>query len=263
MEIQPVRKESSMSSLVEWNTAPERPRPPSTVLHRIVAILDAVRDADGPLSVTALASQIAMPKSTVSRLVTELTAQRYLQRVDGGVTLGLRLFELGARANLPRRLVGAAVPIIGDLAKQTGERVGLWVHQGNDMIAIAAVPGRLPMLPTRAGTRCPALTTASGKAFLAFCPDPRVLERVSAALPHDAADELREELTHVRSAVVATDTGVAFPGVDAIATPVLSTERTVVGAISVAGPAGTIDRDDVAELVLAAGVSLGRRLTAA
>lgn len=252
-----------MSSLAEWNTAPDRPIPPASVLHRLVAILDAVRDAEGPLTVTELASQTAMPKSTVSRLVTELTQQRYLHRTDSGVTLGLRLFELGARASVPRQLVAAAWPVISDLARATGERVGLWVHHGSDMMAIATVPGRLPMLPTRAGTRSPALTTASGKAFLAFCRDRRVVEQVSADLADDMADRFRAELTLVRATVVATDAGVAYPGIDAVATPVLTADRTVIGAISVAGPAGAMHPDDLAPLIRAAGASVTQRLDAA
>ena len=82
-----------------------------------------------------------LPKSTVSRLAAELTGQRYLERRDDGVTLGLRLFELGARASLPRRLIAAAAPVIRNLREVTGERVGLWVQQGTDMVSIAAVAG--------------------------------------------------------------------------------------------------------------------------
>jgi IclR family acetate operon transcriptional repressor len=253
-----------MSSLAEWNTVPARPEPPVSVLHRIVAILDAVREADGAVTVTELAARTALPKSTVSRLVADLTHRRYLAHTEGGVILGLRLFELGARASQPRRLVAAALPVLADLARETGERVGLWVHQGSDMMAVATVPGRLPMLPTRAGTRSPALTTASGKAYLAFCRDQRIVERVSAAL-HDeaAADEFRVELTHVRETVVATDSGVAYPGIDAVASPVLTPDRTVVGAISVAGPTGAMHADDIAPLVRAAGATLTRRLAVA
>jgi DNA-binding IclR family transcriptional regulator len=251
-----------MTSLAEWNSAPHG-APPESVLGRIVAILDALRDADAPLTITELASRTAMPKSTVSRLATALTDQRYLQRTDRGVTLGLRLFELGARASFPRRLVSAALPIVSELAKTTGERVGLWVHQGSDMIAVLTAPGRLPMLPTRTGTRFPALTTASGKAFLAFCRDQRVVERVSSSLPRVAADEFRVELTHVRATVLATDSGGAFSGIDAVASPVLTPDRTVLGAISVAGPAGAMRADDIGPLVRAAGASLTDRLTAA
>ena len=188
-----------MTSLAEWNTPPARSGGPVSVLDRIIAILDAVKESGGSITITELAARTSMPKSTVSRLVAELTAQRYLERTDEGVTLGLRLFELGARASLPRRLLAAAAPVIRNLRDVTGERVGLWVQQGTDMVSIAAVAGRLPMLPTRAGMRSPALTTASGKAYLAFCADQGVVDRVSASLIDDAADHFRDELSHVRA----------------------------------------------------------------
>jgi DNA-binding IclR family transcriptional regulator len=252
-----------MTSLAEWNTSPARPGNPVSVLDRIIAILDAVKESGGSISITELAMQTAMPKSTVSRLAAELTEQRYLERNDEGVTLGLRLFELGARASLPRRLITAAAPVIRNLRDITGERVGLWVQQGTDMVSIAAVAGRLPMLPTRAGMRSPALTTASGKAYLAFCADEGVVNRVSASLVEDAADHFRDELSHVRASVVAMDMEVSYPGILAVASPVLSADRVVLGAISIAGPSGAMDPERVAPLVRAAGTTLTRRLTAA
>ena len=252
-----------MGSLAEWNTFPSHEGGPASVLDRIIAILDAVKESAGALSVTDVAVRTGLPKSTVSRLVAELIAQRYLERTEDGVALGLRLFELGTRASIPRRLIGAAAPVIRQLREVTGERVGLWVQQGTDMVSIAAVAGRLPMLPTRAGMRSPALTTASGKAYLAFCADQGVVDRVSAPLADAAADHFRDELLHVRSAVVAMDMEESYPGILAVASPVLSADRGVVGAISVAGPSGGMDPDRVAPLVRAAGTSVSRRLTAA
>lgn len=252
-----------MTSLAEWNRAASPTSATSSVLDRIVAILDAVNESGAPLSVTALAERTSMPKSTASRLVGELVEQRYLDRTEDGVTLGLRLFELGTRARLPRRLLTAAAPVIRELVELTGERVGLWVHQGTHMISVAAVAGRLPTLPTRAGMRSPALTTASGKAFLAFCADRGLVDRATAPLIDYAADQFRDELNQVRATVVATDRGVAYPGILAVATPVLSADRLVLGAISVAGPSGAMDPDRVGPMVRAAGVALTRRLTAA
>ncbi|WP_172979889.1 IclR family transcriptional regulator [Agromyces agglutinans] len=252
-----------MTSLAEWNTSPAPSGGPASVLDRVVAILDAVKEGDGSTTITDLAAKSGLPKSTVSRLVAELTAQRYLERTDDGVALGLRLFELGARASLPRRLLGAAAPVIRQLREVTGERVGLWVQQGADMVSIAAVPGRLPMLPTRAGMHSPALTTASGKAFLAFCADQRVVDRISAPLVDEAADRFRDELTHVRASVVAMDLEVSYPGILAVASPVITSGRVVLGAISIAGPSGAMDPDRVAPLVRAAGTSVSRRLAAA
>jgi len=252
-----------MTSLAEWNTSPGRSSGPVSVLQRILAILDAVKESPRSITITDIAARTGMPKSTVSRLVAELTVQRYLERTDEGVELGLRLFELGARASLPRRLLAAAAPVIRNLRQVTGERVGLWVQQGTDMVSIAAVAGRLPMLPTCAGMRSPALTTASGKAYLAFCTDQGIVDRISAPLFDDAADHFRSELDSVRAAVVAMDMEVSYPGILAVASPVLAADRVVLGAISVAGPSGGMDPDRVAPLVRAAGVTVTRRLTAA
>src|SRR5829696_7766794 len=99
-----------MTSLAEWNTAPARRAGSASVLDRIIAILDAVRESRGSISITELAARTALPKSTVSRLVAAMIQQRYLERTEDGVTLGLRLFELGARASVPRRLIAAAGP---------------------------------------------------------------------------------------------------------------------------------------------------------
>ena len=179
------------------------------------------------------------------------------------MTLGLRLFELGARASLPRRLLAAAAPVIRNLRDVTGERVGLWVHQGADMVSIAAVAGRLPMLPTRAGMRSPALTTASGKAYLAFCADQGVVNRISASLVEDAADHFRDELSSRARRCRGDGHGGLLPGILAVASPVLSADRVVLGAISIAGPSGAMDPERVAPLVRAAGTTVSRRLTAA
>ena len=251
-----------MTSLAEWNTPRSIGRAGLRARshHRHPRRGQGVRRFDDDHRARG---ETAMPKSTVSRLVAELTAQRYLERTDEGVTLGLRLFELGARASLPRRLLAAAAPVIRNLRDATGERVGLWVQQGTDMVSIAAVAGRLPMLPTRAGMRSPALTTASGKAYLAFCADQGVVNRVSASLIDDAAADFRDELSHVRASAVAMDMQVSYPGILAVASPVLSAAHLVLGAISIAGPSGAMDPERVAPLVRAAGTTLTRRLTAA
>ena len=71
-----------MMSLAEWNTTPPDVRAPVSVLDRIFAILDAVKESDGSITITDIAARTRLPKSTVSRLVTELTGQRYLERTN-------------------------------------------------------------------------------------------------------------------------------------------------------------------------------------
>ncbi|MDF2493046.1 MAG: hypothetical protein K0Q58_1624 [Microbacterium sp.] len=118
------------------------------------------------------------------------------------------------------------------------------------------------MLSTRAGMRSPALTTASGKAYLAFCEDAAVVDRVSAPLARQAAHAFRDELGVVRDRAIAIDPGDAYPGITAVASPLLAGGR-VMGALSIAGPSGATDADRLAPLVRAASVALTRRLAMA
>ena len=252
-----------MTSPAEWNTAPARSAGSASVLDRIIAILDAVRESRGSISITELAARTgpAEVDRVPSRGGHDPAALPRAHRGWGDArSAPVRARRARQRPSPPHRGRG---PIIKNLWDLTGERVGLWVHQGTDMVSIAAVPGRLPMLSTRAGMRSPALTTASGKAYLAFCADQSVVDRVSAPLNDDAADHFRDELSQVRASVVATDREVSYPGILAVASPVLSADRVVLAAISIAGPSGAMDPESVAPLVRAAGVTLSRRLAAA
>lgn len=239
------------------------PAGPVSVLERVFSILDVVKGAGRALTIAETAAMTGIPRSTTARLVGELVGQRYLAREPDGVGLGMRLFELGARATIPRRIASAAAPVVQDLARRTGERIGVWVQQGTDMVSLTAVPGRLPMLPTKAGMRSPALTTASGKAFLAFCGDQAVVDRVSAPLVPRAAERFYDELLSVRTETIATDPGESYAGVTAIASPLIGRDGGVVGSLSLAGPSDGMQADQVAPLVRAASISLARRLSAA
>ncbi len=240
---------------------------PASVLDRMLAILDLVRDSEGPISITELA--VADGHAEVLRLPPCRRAGRAaVSRADGGRSSSWACgCSSWARAPASRGACGPQpAPIIRNLWDLTGERIGLWVPRDTDMVSIAAVPGRLPMLSTRVGTRSPALTTASGKAFLAFCDDRAVVDRISAPLVEDAAVRFRSELNEVRNSAIATDNGIAYPGILAVASPVRSAGGAVIGAISIAGPDGSMDADRAGPLVRAAGVgplpSTGRGLDA-
>src|SRR6187431_2600406 len=197
-------------------------REPVSVLDRIIAILEIVRESHGQATITQLALAAGIPKSTVSRLVGDLVRQRYLTRTQGGVAIGLRLFELGARASTPRRLGVAALPVLAELFNATGEHLNVAVQEGNDMLSVISVRGRLRPAPSRAGVRVPSVTTALGKAVLAFTDDESVLRGILTDLDPGARRMLERELAGVRSCAVAIDRCETFPGVIGVASPILS-----------------------------------------
>ena len=230
---------------------------PVSVLDRILAILDTVRESHGSTTITQLALATGIPKSTVSRLVGDLIRQRYLMRTEHGVVIGLRLFELGVRASTPRRLSVAALPVLAELFNATGEHLNVAVQEGRDMISVR---GRLRPVPSRAGVRVPSVTTALGKAVLAFTDDEAVLCSVMIDLDPHRRRMLERELATVRTESVAIDRCETFPGVVGVASPVLSPERVPVAAISVAGPVTDMDATRMMPLVRHAALALTHRL---
>ncbi len=233
---------------------------PVSVLDRILAILEAVRESHGSTTITQLARATGIPKSSVSRLVADLVRQRYLARNTDGVVIGLRLFELGARAATPRRLTVAALPVLAELFNATGEHLNVAVQEGRDMLSVVSVRGRLEPAPSHAGVRVPSITTALGKAVLAFTHDEAVYGGVVTSLDVRRRLTFERELMSVRTEWVAIDRCETFPGVVGVASPVLSPDRIPVAAISVAGPATDMDPNRMAPLVRHAALTLTHRL---
>lgn len=232
-----------------------------SVLDRIIAILEIVRESHGSTTITQLALATGIPKSTVSRLVGDLVRRRYLKRTPGGVAIGLRLFELGARASTPRRLVIAALPVLAELFNATGEHLNVAVQDGPDMLSVVSVRGRLRPAPSRAGVRVPSVTTALGKAVLAFSEDEAALRSIMTGLDPSARHSFEREMAAVRTSAVAVDRCETFPGVVGVASPILSAERCPIAAISVAGPAVDMDPHRIGPLVRHAAMALTHRLT--
>ena len=165
-----------------------------SVLDRVTAVLEAFGEDEG-LGVSEIARRANLPKSTVSRIVTDLVRERYLDREGNLLHLGLRLFELGQAVERPRRLRRLAHPIMTQLRDLTGETVKLAVLDGSDVVLIASISSREGRGSTAtAGARTPAEATALGKAILAFSDDGADLDR-----------DLRRELVEIRRNGIASN----------------------------------------------------------
>lgn len=230
-----------------------------SVLDRVTAVLDAFGDDDG-LGVSELARRANLPKSTVSRIVTDLVRQRYLDREGSRLHLGLKLFELGQSVERPMHLRRIAHPVMVQLRNLTGASVRLAVLDGEDVVVIASLGGGDDDgRGAGPGSRIPALASALGLAILANSPD----EELHAAKELHAAtitgaQALRAELVGVRRAGVASVDDPAM-GTTSVASPILAIGGAPIGAISVEGPASAIDARRVGGLVRSAATTLGRR----
>jgi IclR family acetate operon transcriptional repressor len=231
---------------------------------RITALLGAFTLVDDALGVSELSRRTGLPKTTVHRLCGHLCASGLLERSDGAVRLGLRLFEIGQLATGHRDLVDAARPLLADLRSATGHTVHLARREGTEVVYLEVLPGPdSPNLPSRVGGRMPAHATGVGKAILAFSPD-EVVDRVIAdglarlsARTITSATVLRRQLSRIREEQVAFEREESGPGTVCVACPVWSGGR-VVAAVSVAGWSTRMRPERVAPAVRAVALALSR-----
>lgn len=139
-----------------------------SVLDRLTAVLEAFDRSDEGLGVSELARRANLPKSTVSRIATQLVDQRLLDREGAKLFLGVRLFELGQTVEQPRHLRRLALPVIDDLRNMTGRTVHLAMLEQDHIVIVAVARALHSSLPTaRVGDRLPAVGTILGRAMRA------------------------------------------------------------------------------------------------
>ena len=107
------------------------------VLDKSVAVLEAV--AEGPKTLTEVASATGLPKATAHRLAAALEAHGLLRRQDDAYALGLRLRSLGRRAEDGWPLAQLAEPVLAWLRDATGESAQLFLRAGRRRLCLASL----------------------------------------------------------------------------------------------------------------------------
>ncbi|MBF0662047.1 IclR family transcriptional regulator [Rhodococcus sp. (in: high G+C Gram-positive bacteria)] len=190
---------------------------PSAVLDRVGLVLDAF-DGAGRLTLAQIVRRTGLPRSSAHRMLERLVSMRWLHREGRDYTLGLRLMELGSLAVHQDRLHTTALPHLQELHRVTGFVVHLAVLDGDDLVYLEKLGGRLATaVPTRIGGRRPARSTALGKALLAYEGAPGVV--YDGIREHGIAFEKEESLA----------------GFGCIAVPV-GPVGSAVAAVSLCGP---------------------------
>jgi len=126
-------------------------------------------------SVTAIHEETGFPKSTIVRMLETLRAEGYVARDNmcGGYRVTSRVRKLDAGYEGISQVIEAARPLAIDLTHRLKWPIGIGVIDG-DAIAIKFWTGTIsPWAHTNTvlGLRPDLLTTAMGRAYLAFCAD--------------------------------------------------------------------------------------------
>src|SRR5688572_8924763 len=112
-------------------------------LARAIRIIAAFTPDEASLRVSEIARRTGLHVATASRLVAELTTHGLLERgPDREVRVGVRLWELAARASPTRSLREAALPYLEDVHAVVGHHSQLGVLDGADVLFLERLSAR-------------------------------------------------------------------------------------------------------------------------
>ena len=215
-------------------------------LGRAFSILEHVAHEREGLSLAELSRRVGLHTSTTFHLVKTMTTLGYLRQVQQTkrYRIGRPVFALAAGALDEIEMVSMAMPILEDLARDSGESSHFAVRMGFSVVIIArtAGPGAF-QLTDRVGVVRPAYCTALGKVMLAALPGEQLetflrqtpLAPLTARTLADPAS-LRVELDDVRRNRIAFDDGEFDAEVRCAAVPVQDFTGVTIGAIGLSGP---------------------------
>jgi DNA-binding IclR family transcriptional regulator len=164
----------------------------SPAARQTLRILLYLSEQRGPVAASTAATALALPRSTVYRLLGVLEELGFVLHFPElhRYGVGIAAFELSSGYTRQEPLTRLGRPILGALVDKIGESAHLAVLHGRDVIyLIEDRAPRRPALVSDVGVRLPAHLTASGRALLAALPK----SQVRALFPNKNAFATRQE----------------------------------------------------------------------
>ena len=215
------------------------------LLERAFGILQMVADAQDGVGVSAVAAQMGLPKSTVSRILVGLEAQGAVARsAENQFTIGNTIVQLAAQQSFTQSLAALARPILQQLAEETGETVAICVLDGLQSYYLDHVQSRQHAVQVRdwKGEHVPLHATSSGKVLLAWGSAELVDSALAKPLQQNtartitSAQTLRQELDRIRAQGVAVSDEEFVDDIYGFAVPILAADQTMIAALNLYGP---------------------------
>ena len=230
--------------------------PRNSVVHNVIDVLRCFSSEYPLVGVTEIADRVGLHKSSVSRLLTTLEAEGWVEQdsITRRYQLGLGLIAIAGPllANLNVRQV--AYPYLQELAETTKETAVLAVWQGSVAVTVEQIASDRTIKHTSPlGARYASTGSASVQVFLAEMSDEQVttlLDEGTIELQHGwTRAKLRKRLEAVRKQGYATNLQETFDDEVGIAAPVYDHRREVVAAVLIAAPSYRSDEQTTQALI--------------
>ncbi|MFT0182769.1 DNA-binding transcriptional regulator KdgR [Pseudomonas benzopyrenica] len=212
---------------------------------RTFAVLEALGEREGDCGVSELAQSLKLSKSTAHRFLQTLKALGYVvQDAEDRYRLGVKLFELGARALPQLDLIREAEPGMRQLNDLTGETVHLGIFDEKSIVYLHKIDSRYNLrMYSKIGRRAPLYCTGIGKILMAWRPEEEIRqimgdEKFVRRTPNTISDMdlYLSELSEIRLAGYAEDREEFEDNIRCIAAPIRDRFGRVVAGLSVSFP---------------------------
>jgi DNA-binding IclR family transcriptional regulator len=226
--------------------------PGTRAVERVLSLLRAFPENGPKRSLTELAAEAGLNKSTAHRMLSVLEREGFVVRSpeSGAFQLGPEMIVLGSRALRAFDVREAARPELEGLAEITGEDVTLESLVGAQVLILDEARGRsLLGLDSSIGTRWPAHATATGKVLSAFsaAPMPEPPGGLQAITDHTITSwsQWTAALSRVREQGYATNIEELEYGYVSVAAPVYDREGRTTVSLSIGGSVHRVTGDRI------------------
>ncbi|QRM54492.1 IclR family transcriptional regulator [Sinorhizobium sp. BG8] len=215
-------------------------------LGKAISVLELVALAERPLRFTDILALAGQPRGTLHRQLSHLVEEGLLElRSDHCYEPGIRMLKLASNAWARNQFRTVAEPHLRVLHGHTGETVHLGVLRGREIIYLDKVESHQAVrMNSQIGNASPVYCTGVGKAALSVLAEEE-LKTLLATLdfrrytPNTLCDPaaLAADIAEIRKSGYAFDREEHEPGIRCVASPIHAGDRSLVGGISVTGPA--------------------------
>ncbi len=228
----------------------------SSVL-KAIQILEALGNNEN-LGVTELSRNLGFPKSSVHSILETLASEGLVEKVPetSKYHLGLKLIELGNRAQLNLDICKISHPYLKNLNKLTDETVHLTVLDNDEVLYVDCIESE-QWLRTYSviGLRAPLYCTSVGKAVLANLDYTHALNIIrEKGLQRITDNTITDENTMIKELETIRNKGYAIDNMEhedqlvCVGAPIRNAKGEAFASISVSGPATRQDMSNIDEL---------------
>ena len=236
---------------VEISASSQPPEMPSAsgtgTLGKALDVVTAIANAKHPLRFTDLLKQVAQPRGTLHRNISNLLEEGLIAMNPEThiYSLGPRLLQLASQAWADNELRGIAQPHIRALNELAGETVHLAILQGDQVVYLDKFEAHQSLrMHSQIGRSAPVYCTGVGKAILSGLSDEK-FETLANALSFQRFTENTitnvEDLRRDRAATIARgyaiDAEEHEAGIRCAAAPIKDQAGLLLGGVSITAPA--------------------------